>query len=180
MENLPSKTRSSHNHGRSRQWWRLLSDQLIPQWCIKREQGQESLCDRELKLKGRFSAPHALHSLLIHPSPVERLFPANLGCREREQEIQRIFSDHIHSGTWDRNHSRLSLRLIGFGFIPSNTVFCPYMTLPGVPSLPLWKGINNYPSFLPGNTDSEWGEMDSSQGSASSRARGPGPININA
>lgn len=70
--------------------------------------------------------------------------------------------------------------LIGFGFIPSNTIFCPYMTLPSVPSFPLWKGINNYPSFLPGSTDSEQGEMDSSQGSASSRAGGPGPININA
>lgn len=40
-------------------------------------------------------------------------------------------------------------------------------------SLPLWKRINNYPYFVPGNTDSEWGDMDCSQGSARSSALPP-------
>lgn len=44
------------------------------------------------------------------------------------------------------------------------------MTLPGVPSLPLWKGINNNPYFLPGKADSEWGEMDCSQDRAAAPA----------
>lgn len=54
----------------------------------------------------------------------------------------------------------------------SNTIFCPYTTL-HVLSLPLWKGVNNDPYFLPGNTDSKWGEMACSQGAASSRALPP-------
>lgn len=195
MENLPSKTWNGHghSHGRTRHWWRRLSDQFIPQWCIKRE--QESLFYRELKLKGGLCAPWQ-DWMLIHipcarcwsiPSlchgKLERLFPANClsldaGSENRKSRGYWVITSTVEPGI--TTHSCLSLRLIGFGFIPSNTIFCPYVTLPGVPSLPLWKGIHDYPYFLPGNTDSEWGEMDSSQGSASSRAWGPGPINFNA
>lgn len=113
---------------------------------------------------------------------LERLFPANCpswdaGSESRKYREYWVITSTVEPRITTHSHS-LSLRLTGFGFIPSNTIFCPYVTLPGVPCLPLWKGINNYPYFLPGNTDREWGEMDSSQGSASSRARGPGPINI--